>query len=239
MRHFKVTGQDGQDGVLAHEQSTGRAFAYVPQLKTWHRKPAIEAALNGQAPMSDSELVTLEALHPAAAARLLSTLRPADRRKATERASDDAHRAQVRQSGEVLTSAEVGLLSKNTRHKMSRLPLIKDLLEVRSAHKRWTWLYLYEEDGSTRRSAVADLRAKTTLAFNTKGWPLTVQHRKRTVEVNGERRELVVVECKYIKPAMAPDRAPDVEDDGSQMREPALAASVSTGPGAFPGERWG
>lgn len=193
MRFFKVRSPDGQDGVLAQDPETGRAYSYVPKFKTWHREPSMDEAPAREQP-------SIEAIAPTAAARLLPSLTPTDRRKATDRAIEDAYREQVRQSGEVLTSSEVGLLSRDTRHKMSRLPLLKDLLEVRSAHKRWTWLYLYDEDGSTRRSAVADLRGKLSLAQSSKGWLLDVQHRTRTLTIDGERRCYVVVGCKYIKP---------------------------------------
>lgn len=236
MQFYKAIGHDGEHAVLAHEQSTGRFYTYVPLLKTWHRDPAFERATTTGTPALGGAVATLEALQPSAAAALLSTLRPADRRKPEERANDDARRAQVRRSGEVLTSAEVGLLSKDTRHKMSRLPLIKELLEVRSAHKRWTRLYLYEEDGSTRRSAVADLRSKHALARSTRGWTLTVQHRTRTIEVNGERRAYVVVEAKYIKPPTAPEGAPAADRWAGQGPQLAVAsmggrelAEVSTG----------
>ena len=199
MRFFKVRSPDGQDGVLAHDPETGRAYSYVPKFKTWHRDPSMDEAPAREQP-SGNELASIEAIAPTAAARPLPSLTPTDRRKATDRAIEDAYREQVRQSGEVLTSSEVGLLSRDTRHKMSRLPLLKDLLEVRSAHKRWTWLYLYVEDGSTRRSAVADLRGKLSLAQSSKGWLLDVQHRTRTLTIDGERRCYVVVGCKYIKP---------------------------------------
>jgi hypothetical protein len=236
VQFYKAIGHDGEHAVLAHEQSTGRSYTYAPSLKTWHRDPAFESALTTGTPTLGGTVATLEALQPGAAAALLPTLRPADRRKPEERANDDARRAQVRRSGEVLTSAEVGLLSKDTRHKMSRLPLIKELLEVRSAHKRWTRLYLYEEDGSTRRSAVADLRNKQALAHNTRGWPLTVQHRDRTIEVNGERRPYVVVECKYIKPLTEPEGMPTADRWGGRVPQLVAAsmgsrevAAVSTG----------
>lgn len=192
MRYFwsilEVPENPKYEGIAAHafDPKTDKLYTYSQELKTWHQDPT--------EPNESLEEITREELY-----EILPLTARMDRRSTHQREISNAQRSQTRRSGEVLTSAEVGLLAKPLNQRPLTMPRLKELIETRSQHKRWTALFLYEQDGPARRKAISSLRHHAALTTSSKGDPLDVQHRRKRFVIDGIQREYTAVEIKYIR----------------------------------------
>lgn len=174
-------------------------YTYIQELKTWNLDArAVDHYFfpelhEGKGRITFSE-ISREQVY-----QLVPLVPRYDRREETQRRLSNAARSQVRRSGKVLTSAEVGLLTKDLGQRPAAGPVTKELIEVRSQHKRWTALILYDADSPARRKAVSSLRANQHLAVNSKGEPLDAQHRWRDFTIEGQTVRLLAVEVKYLR----------------------------------------
>lgn len=187
--------------VHAVDENTMQVFTYSQELRVWHYdRWATDSFYGPQLQQGNGDLSFLSVPRDQVYGLVREAPKLDLREKATRR-ENQRQRAQVRRSGQVLTSAEVGLLSKPLKQRPATMPMLKELLETRSQHKRWTALFLYEEDGPTRRKAMSTLRNNGQLNVSSKGMPLHTQHRKRRFEIDGELQSYVVVEVKYVRAA--------------------------------------
>ena len=106
-------------------------------------------------------------------------------------------RGQLRRSGSVLTSAEVGLLTLPLQQRVITNPALRELVEVRSRYRRWTTVVLQDEDGAARRQAMKTIRENQKLRTNSAGDPLEVRHAIRTYRIGQQTQQHVAVEAKY------------------------------------------
>lgn len=201
---FKSDTDEEAEGFSVHavDERAEELYTYVQELKAWNRDLLVEdhfffPELHG----GDSGQVVFEELTHGDVAAAMSLVKKFDRRDEAQRRISNKVRGQIRKSGQVLTSAEVGVLTKDLGQRPAAAPMLKELIETRSQHKRWTALMLYAEDGATRRKAVSTLRANERLKVNSKGEPLQVQHRWRSFRIDGEARRLLAVEVKYVRAA--------------------------------------
>lgn len=180
------------EGIAAHalDSKANRLYTYSQELKTWHQQD------NGT---DINPTATLEEISRAELYETLPLTHRMDRRTTVQRQISDTQRSQIRRSGQVMTSAELGLLAKPLKQRPLTLPHLKDLIEVRSQHKKWTALFLYENDGPARRKAISSLRHYSSLAMSSKGEPLAVQHRTKRFVIDGMTREYTAVEIKYVR----------------------------------------
>ncbi|MGP9587793.1 hypothetical protein ACT3TB_19290 [Micrococcaceae sp. AOP34-BR2-30] len=174
-------------------------YTYSQDLKTWHLDR--DAASDFYFPELDEVGVAFTEVSHAEVYSLLPKSPKMDRRDDAMRRESNRERAQIRRSGQVLTSAEVGLLTKPLKQRPATMPMLKELLETRSQHKRWTALYLYEEDGAARRKSISTLRSNGRINVSSRGALLNAQYRTRRFEIDGEVKKYVAVEAKYGRPA--------------------------------------
>lgn len=185
--------------VHAVDESTMQVFTYSQELKAWHYdRWATDCFYDPQFQQSNGDL-SFRGVPRDQVYGLVRRAPKLDLREKAMRRESQHQRGQVRRSGQVLTSAEVGLLTKPLKQRPATMPMLKELLETRSRHKRWTALFLYEEDGPTRRKAMSTLRNNGQLNVSSKGMPLHTQHRKRRFEIDGELHSYVAVEAKYVR----------------------------------------
>lgn len=196
MRYFwsilKFPENPKYEGIAAHtlDPKTNKLYTYSQELKTWHQDPRASSETNDKT----LEEITREELY-----EILPLTARMDRRSTPQRNISNAQRSQIRRSGQVLTSAELGLLAKPLKQRPLTMPRLKELIETRSQHKRWTALFLYEHDGPTRRKAISSLRHHVALTTSSKGDPLDVQHRRKRFVIDGIKREYTAVEIKYVR----------------------------------------
>src|SRR5690625_4725291 len=155
---FRLAWLDAPKGYAVHvlDEKTERIYTYSQELKTWHLDlSATDYFFFPE--LQEHEMSFTEMKREAVYAALLQVARM-DRRDDVQRRVRNHHRAQIRRSGQVLTSAEVGLLTKPLKQRPTTMPFLQELLEIRSQHKRWTALYLYDEDGPARRKAISAIR---------------------------------------------------------------------------------
>lgn len=187
--------------VHAVDENAMQVFTYSQELRVWHYdRWATDCFYEPKFEQGNGDLSFLSVPR----AQVYGLVREApklDLRDKAMRRENQRQRAQVRRSGQVLTSAEVGLLSKSLKQRPVTMPMLKELLETRSQHRRWTALFLYEEDGPTRRKAMSTLRNNAQINVSSKGVPLRTQHRKRRFEIDGELRSYIAVEAKYVRAA--------------------------------------
>lgn len=198
---FRLEWQDTPAGLAIHavDDHTNEIYTYSQELKTWHQDR--DTAGYFYFPELHDHEMTFTELTRDKLYGLLPAVPRMDRRDDAQRGISNKARAQIAKSGRVLTSAEVGLLTKPLRQFPVAAPMLKKLLETRSQHKRWTALFLYEEDGPARRKAISNLRTNPRINVSTKGDPLEAQHRTRRFVIDGQRHIYTAVEAKYVKPA--------------------------------------
>lgn len=207
MRFFKgyFESEYSQDkntfGIHVLDEDTEFLYTYVQDFKAWHRNTRATDHFHFPELHEGQGQVTFEEVSRDTVYELLPQIRKFDRREEPQRKLWNKFEAQFRRSGQVLTSAEVGLLTKPLGQRPAAAPQIKELLETRSQHRRWTALMLYEEDGATRRKAISTLRANTRLQISSKGNILEVQHRTKKYTIDGQDQRLIVVEAKYVPAA--------------------------------------
>lgn len=204
------TDDPAAKGFALHavDEQAEEVYTYSQDLKTWHLDRG--AASDFYFPeLNDKGLIFTE-LKQEDVYPLLPKTPKMDRRDDAMRRVSNRQRAQIRRSGQVLTSAEVGLLTKPLKQRPATMPMLKDLLETRSQHKRWTALFLYQEDGPARRKATSTLRNNARINVSSKGFPLETQHRTRRFVIDGELCSYIAVEVKYVRPA-----DPGLTEEGS------------------------
>lgn len=202
---FRGDSGENSEGFSLHvvDFRAEELYTYVAELKFWNRDVMVEdhfyfPELHG----GDGGQVVFEELLYGAVPGKMSLVKKFHRRDDTQRRLSNQARAQVTKSGRaVLTSAEVGILTKDLGQHPAAAPMIKELIESRSRYRGWTALLLYSEDGATPRQAVSTVRANTRLKTNSKGQHLVAQHRWRSFEIDGEARRLLAVEVKYVRAA--------------------------------------
>lgn len=203
MRYFSSSfrvEERALSGLAVHavDDRAEEIYTYSQDLKTWHldRKTAGRFYF----PELDDNRSFIELSRDEVYAEL-SKAPKMDRRDDAMRRVSNGQRAQIRRSGQVLTSAEVGLLTKPLKQRPTTMPMLKELLGTRSQHKRWTALFLYEEDGTARRKSISTLRNNARINVSSKGLPLDTQHRTRRFEIDGELHTYIAVEVKYVRAA--------------------------------------
>jgi len=183
--------------VHALDPKSANLYTYSQELKSWHLdQAATENFFND----TKDQTSNYEEINHNEIYALLPLVDKMDRRNTTQRQISNTQRSQIRKSGQVCTSAEMGLLTKYLRQRPTTMPWLKEMVETRSQHKRWTAVFLYEKDGQNRRKAISDLRRNSALATSSKGHRLQVQHRKKHFSLDGQRRTYIAVEIKYVKP---------------------------------------
>jgi len=188
-------------GLHAVDEAAEELYTYVQDLKTWNRNLTVEDHFYFPELHEGKGQVIFNEVSHESVYELMAQIPKFDRRDEAQRRLSTRAFAQLRKSGQVLTSAEVGLLTKHLGQRPAAAPQIQELIETRSQHKRWTALMLYEEDGATRRKAISTLRANTRLNISSKGHPLEAQHKTKRFVIDGEERKFIVVEVKYVRPA--------------------------------------
>lgn len=201
-------------GLHVVDEVEEQLYTYIQELKTWNRNLLTEDHYFFPELHEDEGQVIFEEIPRDEVYALLPKVRKYDRRDETQRRLSNRAQAQIRRSGQVLTSAEVGLLTKPLGQKPAAAPSVKELIETRSQHKRWTALMLYEEDGAARRKAISTLRANERLNLNSKGQPLDAQYRQKKFVIDGQEQKLIVVEVKYIRAA---DQGLENTQEGSDV----------------------
>lgn len=196
---FKETPDFEGIAVHALDPKSGKLYTYSQELKTWHLDP--KSTNHYQTLDPPTRANTYEEISHHDLYSLLPLVARMDRRNTSQRQISNRQRSQVRKSGQVCTSAEMGLLTKPLKQRPTTIPWLKEMVETRSQHKRWTALFLYEEDGQTRRKAVSDLRNNADLARSSRGHQLEVQHRKKRFIIDGHRQTFIAVEIKYVRSA--------------------------------------
>lgn len=198
---FRLAWLSESEGFAVHvlDEKTERIYTYSQELKTWHLDlSAMDYFFFPE--LQEHETLFTEIQREAVYAALPKVARM-DRRDDVQRRLSNSYRAQIRKSGQVLTAAEVGLLTKPLKQRPTTMPLLKELLETRSQHKRWTALYLYEEDGPARRKAISAIRQNARLNISSKGQPLEAQHRQKRFHIDGVLQAHIAVEVKYVPAA--------------------------------------
>lgn len=205
MRYFMGSYEDdsGQraEGLSVHAlaEDSLEIHTYIQELRTWNvDRHAASHFFFPELHHSTSRItfneITRDEAYPA-----LARVPRFDRREEVQRRLSARARGQLRRSGKVLTSAEVGLLTKPLKQRVSMNPAVKDLIEVRSRYRRWTALILQEEGGPARRQAVKTLRENEHLRHNSVGEPLGVRHAPRSFLIDGETQRYVAIEVKYLR----------------------------------------
>lgn len=196
MRYFQGRCEQGF-GLYALTTDETQMFRYVQELKTWNRDSSAEDRyffpelhdLSG--PIEFTE-ISRDEVYP-----LIPTIARFDRRDAVQRRLSLHARGQLRRSGAVLTSAEVGLLTLPLQQRVITNPALRELIEVRSRYRRWTTVVLQDEDGAARRQAMKTIRENQKLRTNSAGDPLEVRHAIRTYRIGQQTQQHVAVEAKY------------------------------------------
>lgn len=219
MRYFQghYRSEDGvmstSFGIHVVDEVAEELYTYVQELKTWNRNLQTEDHFYFPELHTEGGQVIFTEIPRESVYGLLPAIARYDRRDEVQRRLSNRFRAQIRKSGQALTSAEVGLLTKHLGQRPATAPMLKELIETRSQHRRWTALMLYEEDGPTRRKAISTLRANSRLIVSSKGEPLDAHHRIKRFVVDGESRSLIVVEVKYIRAADQGIKAQELGSD--------------------------
>lgn len=195
---FRLARKSDAEGFAVHvlHEKSERIYSYSQELKTWNLDQAAMDCFFY--PEGQHHSVPFTEMGRDAVYEALPEVAKMDRRDDVQRKVSNQQRAQIRRSGEVLTSAEVGLLTKPLKQRPTTMPFLQELLETRSQHKRWTPLFLYEEDGPARRKAMSSIRANARLSISSKGHPLEVQYRKKRFDIEGLKQTHVAVELKYV-----------------------------------------
>lgn len=207
MRYFKSRylsdSTEIAEGFALHavDEDAEELFTYVQELKSWNRNILAEDHFYFPELHEDEGQIRFDEISRDDVFAAIPLVRKYDRRDEAQRRLSNQARAQIRKSGQVLTSAEVGLPTGLLGQKPAAAPLIKELIETRSQHRRWTQVMLYEVDGPARRKAISTLRANERLKFNSKGEPLHAQYRTKRVRSNGKFERYTVVEVKFARTA--------------------------------------
>lgn len=191
-------GEQAGKGLALHavDDRAEGVYTYSQELKTWNLDRRAVSDLHF--PELDRSGDMFTEISRQVVYSLLPKAPRMDRRDDAMRQISNSQRAQMRRSGQVLTSAEVGLLTKPLQQRPTTAPMLRELLETRSQHKRWTALFLYETDGPARRTAMSSLRNNARINISAKGQSLIVQHRKRRFSIDGELQRYTAVEVKYV-----------------------------------------
>lgn len=202
---FRGDSGDGLDGCSVHvvDFRTEELYTYVQELKSWNHNLMIEDHFYfPELHSGDSGQVVFEELSYGDVPAKMSLVKKFNRSDETQRRLSNQARAQVTKSGKaVLTSAEVGILTKDLGQRPAAAPMIKELIESRSRYRQWTALWLYSEEGPTPREAVRTLSTNARLKTNSKGQHIAAQQRWRSFTIEGEARRLLTVEVKYVRAA--------------------------------------
>lgn len=196
MRYFQ--GRFGQGfGLYALTTDETQMFRYVQELKTWNRDSSAEdhyffPELHDRDGAIEFAEISRDEVYP-----LIPLIPRFDRRDAVQRRLSLHARGQLRRSGAVLTSAEVGLLTLPLQQRVITNPALRELIEVRSRYRRWTTVVLQSEDGAARRQALKTIRENRKLHTNSVGDPLEVRHMIRTYRIGQHTQQHVAIEAKY------------------------------------------
>lgn len=182
----------------ALDEATDELYSYVQDLKSWNRDRLLAGHFHFPEQYEEQGHAIFEEVPRDEVYGLLDQVPRLDQRIATQRLLAAKLEAQIKRSGQVLTSAEVGLLTGPLSQRPTAVPYLKEMLEARGQHRRWTTIFLYEEDGATRRKAISTLKANKRLQKNSKGHPLAVRHKTKRYRINGENHNLIAVEAKYL-----------------------------------------
>lgn len=196
MRYFQGRCGGGSGLYVLNTDET-EVYRYVQELKTWNRD--LLAAdhyffpeLHEDFGLIEFTEISREEVYP-----LIPAIPRFDRRDAVQRRLSLHARGQLRRSGSVLTSAEVGLLTLPLQQRVITNPALRELIEVRSRYRRWTTVVLQNEDGAARRQAVKTVRENRKLHTNSSGDPLEVRHAIRTFRIGQHTQQHVAIEAKY------------------------------------------
>lgn len=223
MRYYYIAPTTGDPEALGEEDPVARerimaaseqqAYVYMPETHMWHHSQSAAEMLYSPAghPSTVSSMeLTAEEIY-----ELIALLARSDgRTKAGQQLRHQLQR-QLRRSGEVLTSSEVGLLSSRLPHRMGLSGEVRSLLEARSGPKRWTALYAYPETSATPRSVTRWLRNAQSLRYSSRGNQLIVQYKRRTITSEGRPHKRLLVEAKY-GPATTSEADQPSSKEGSQ-----------------------
>lgn len=215
MRYYYIAPMVGEPAPLGEEDPVARerimaggdqqAYVYMPETHMWHRSQSAAETLcastdkRGTLPAAE---LTAEEIY-----ELIALLDRSDGRTRAGQQVRHQLQRQLRRSGEVLTSSEVGLLSSRLPHRVGLSGQVRTLLEARSGPKRWTALYAYPETSATPRSVTRWLRNAQSMRYSSRGNRLIVQYKRRTITSEGSRQKRLLVEAKYV-PDTASEASP-------------------------------
>lgn len=207
MRFFKgrfvsdYSGEPEAYSLHALDEETEELYTYVQDLKSWNRDRLLAGHFHFPEQYEDQGQVTFEEVSRDEVYGLLDQVPRLDQRIQSQRLLAAKLEGQMKRSGQVLTSAEVGLLTGPLSQRPTAAPFLKEMLESRGQHRRWSTIFLYEEDGPTRRKAISTLKANKKLKFNSRGHELAVRHKTKRYKIDGEKQNLIAIEIKYMPPA--------------------------------------
>lgn len=213
-RHISENGEYAEGFSLhAVDEKLEQLFTYIQELRSWNRNLLVEDHFYFPELHEDEGEIAFKEITREEVYEWMPLVPRYDRRDEVQRRLSNQARAQIRKSGQVLTSAEIGLITRELGQKPAAAPLIKELIETRSQHKRWTQLMLYKEDGPARRQAISTLKANPRLKVNAKGELLKAKHRTKKITANGKTGRYVAVEVRYDRAAGHGLKAEEGETD--------------------------
>lgn len=196
MRYFH--GQCGNgSGLYVLNTDETEIYRYVQELKTWNRDSLAADHYFFPELHEESGLIEFTEITREEVYRLIPLVARFDRRDEVQRRLSLHARGQLRRSGSVLTSAEVGLLTLPLQQRVITNPALRELIEIRSRYRRWTTVILQSEDGPARRQAVKTVRENRKLHSNSVGDSLEVRHAIKTYRIGQQAHQYVAIEAKY------------------------------------------
>lgn len=196
MRYFQGSCEQGVGLYVLNTDET-EIYRYVQELKTWNRDVGAEDHYFFPELHEDTGLIEFTEIAREGVYPLIPAVARFDRRDEVQRRLSLHARGQLRRSGSVLTSAEVGLLTLPLQQRVITNPAIRELIEVRSRYRRWTTVVLQDNDGPARRQAMKTIRENQKLRTNSAGDPLEVRHTSRTYRLGQQTQQHVAIEAKY------------------------------------------
>lgn len=220
MKYYYIAPMAGEPEPLGVEDPVARerimaasdqqAYVYMPETRMWHHSQGAAEMLC--APADNRGTVPAAELTAEEIYELIALLDRSDGRTRAGQQLRHQLKRQLRRSGEVLTSSEVGLLSSRLPHRMGLSGEVRSLLEARSGPKRWTALYAYPEASATPRSVTRWLRNAQSLRYSSRGNRLIVQYKRRTITSEGSPHKRLLVEAKYVLDTTSEAEQPSSEE---------------------------
>lgn len=196
MRYFQGSCEQG-NGLYVLNTDETEIYRYVQELKTWNRDTVAEDHYFFPELHEDTGLIEFTEIDREEIYPLIPAVARFDRRDEVQRRLSLHARGQLRRSGSVLTSAEVGLLTLPLQQRVITNPALRELIEIRSRYRRWTAVVLQNEDSPARRQAMKTIRENLKLRTNSVGEPLEVRHTTKTYRIGQQTYRHVAVEAKY------------------------------------------